>query len=91
MRRKIAGSLVELISELPIRTPRSLVRLWNYHIALEDYSVMQGQAHNIDDFGAPHLKVVRVSIEALQIEVKVFNVLKCSTPCPQVNAQKSQC
>jgi methyltransferase (TIGR00027 family) len=36
---------------------QSLVRLWNYHIALEDYSVMQGQAHNIDDFGAPHLKV----------------------------------
>jgi hypothetical protein len=36
---------------------QSLVRLWNYHIALEDYSVMQGQAHNIDDLGAPHLKV----------------------------------
>jgi len=31
-----------------------LVRNWNYQIALEDYSVMQGQAHNIDDFGAPN-------------------------------------
>ena len=27
----------------------------NNHIALEDYSVMQGQAHNVDDLGAPHL------------------------------------
>lgn len=32
-----------------------LVQLWNYHISLEDYSVMQGQAHNVDDLGAPHL------------------------------------
>jgi len=31
-----------------------LVRNWNYQIGLEDYSVMQGQAHNIDDFGAPN-------------------------------------
>lgn len=30
-----------------------LVRNWNYHISLEDYPVMQGQAHNIDDLGAP--------------------------------------
>jgi len=29
-----------------------LVRQWNYQIGLEDYSVMQGQAHNIDDLGA---------------------------------------
>ncbi|KAL7554126.1 hypothetical protein ACHAWF_017544 [Thalassiosira exigua] len=34
-----------------------LVNVWNYHIALEDYSVMQGQAHNCDDLGAPHLAV----------------------------------
>ena len=34
-----------------------LVNLWNYHIALEDYSVMQGQAHNVDDLGANHLSV----------------------------------
>ena len=26
-----------------------LVNNWNYHIGLEDYSVMQGQAHTIDD------------------------------------------
>ena len=35
-----------------------LVRNWNYQIALEDYSVMQGQAHNIDDFGAPNWNAV---------------------------------
>mmetsp|Transcript_73806 Transcript_73806/g.123303 ORF Transcript_73806/g.123303 Transcript_73806/m.123303 type:complete len:779 (-) Transcript_73806:405-2741(-) len=37
-----------------------LVRNWNYQIALEDYSVMQGQAHNIDDFGAPNWKATSV-------------------------------
>ena len=31
-----------------------LVRSWNYQIGLEDYSVMQGQAHNINDLGAPN-------------------------------------
>jgi len=31
-----------------------LVRQWNYQIGLEDYSVMQGQAFNIDDCGAPN-------------------------------------
>jgi hypothetical protein len=31
-----------------------LVRQWNYQIGLEDYSVMQGQAYNIDDLGAPN-------------------------------------
>ena len=31
------------------------MHIWNYHIALEDYSIMQGQAHNMDDLGAPHL------------------------------------
>jgi O-methyltransferase involved in polyketide biosynthesis len=31
-----------------------LVRNWNYQIGLEDYCVMQGQAHNIDDLGAPN-------------------------------------
>lgn len=34
---------------------QKLVQVWNYHIGLEDYSVMQGQAHNVDDLGAPHL------------------------------------
>ena len=28
---------------------------WNYNIALEDYSVMQGQAHNIEDLGYPNV------------------------------------
>jgi len=32
-----------------------LVNNWNYHIGLEDYSVMQGQAHMIDDLGAPRI------------------------------------
>jgi len=32
-----------------------LVRNWNYHIGLEDYSVMQGQQHTIDDLGAPRI------------------------------------
>ena len=36
---------------------QKLVQLWNYHISLEDYSVMQGQAHNVDDLGAPHLSL----------------------------------
>ena len=31
-----------------------LVREWNYQIGLEDYCVMQGQAHLIDDLGAPN-------------------------------------
>ena len=31
-----------------------LVRSWNYQIGVEDYSVMQGQAHNINDLGAPN-------------------------------------
>ena len=31
----------------------SQVRSWNYQIGVEDYSVMQGQAHNINDLGAP--------------------------------------
>ena len=35
-------------------TLQYLVRNWNYQIGLEDYCVMQGQAHNIDDLGAPN-------------------------------------
>ena len=30
------------------------MRSWNYQIGVEDYSVMQGQAHNINDLGAPN-------------------------------------
>lgn len=37
-----------------------LVRNWNYQIALEDYSVMQGQAHNIEDYGAPNWNAASV-------------------------------
>ena len=33
----------------------TLVRNWNYQIGLEDYAVMQGQSHSIDDLGAPRL------------------------------------
>lgn len=32
-----------------------LVNAWNYHVGLEDYSVMVGQAKTIDDLGAPRL------------------------------------
>ena len=34
-----------------------LVNNWNYHIGLEDYNVMQGQQHMIDDLGAPRINV----------------------------------
>ena len=37
-----------------------LVRNWNYQIGLEDYCVMQGQASNIDDLGAPNWKRLNV-------------------------------
>ena len=35
-----------------------LVRNWNYQIGLEDYCVMQGQAHNIDDLGSPNWRAL---------------------------------
>jgi len=37
-----------------------LVRNWNYQIGLEDYCVMQGQAHNVDDLGAPNWRKLSV-------------------------------
>jgi nitrite reductase/ring-hydroxylating ferredoxin subunit len=43
-----------------------LVNLWNYHISLEDYSVMQGQAHNVDDLGAPHLAIGDLGDDVVQ-------------------------
>lgn len=51
------GPILNTVLRLPGSGPliKYLVSLWNYHIALEDYSVMQGQAHNIDDFGAPNI------------------------------------
>ena len=35
----------------------TLVNNWNYHIALEDASIMQGQASRIEDWGSPRLQV----------------------------------
>mmetsp|Transcript_3185 Transcript_3185/g.8790 ORF Transcript_3185/g.8790 Transcript_3185/m.8790 type:complete len:441 (+) Transcript_3185:2371-3693(+) len=35
----------------------ALVNNWNYHIALEDASIMQGQASRIEDWGSPRLRV----------------------------------
>ncbi len=35
----------------------TLVNNWNYHIALEDASIMQGQASRIEDWGSPRLMV----------------------------------
>lgn len=51
------GPILTTALSIPFAEPflQKLVQIWNYHIALEDYSVMQGQAHNVDDLGAPHL------------------------------------
>jgi hypothetical protein len=35
----------------------TLVNNWNYHIGLEDASVMKGQSHNIEEFGAPRMQM----------------------------------
>jgi len=50
------GPILSTLLQLPFTAAilQYLVRQWNYQIGLEDYSVMQGQAHNIDDFGAPN-------------------------------------
>mmetsp|Transcript_1938 Transcript_1938/g.5759 ORF Transcript_1938/g.5759 Transcript_1938/m.5759 type:complete len:822 (-) Transcript_1938:78-2543(-) len=51
------GPILTTVTQLP-GVPRFLevlVNNWNYHIGLEDYSVMQGQAHLIDDLGAPRI------------------------------------
>jgi len=52
------GPILTTLSTLPGFIPfiTWLVRQWNYHIGLEDYSVMQGQAHNIDDLGAARIE-----------------------------------
>ncbi|KAL7532953.1 hypothetical protein ACHAXR_004954, partial [Thalassiosira sp. AJA248-18] len=51
------GPILSTVLSIPFAESflQKLVNVWNYHIALEDYSVMQGQAHNVDDLGAPHL------------------------------------
>uniref|UniRef100_A0A7S3WWM3 Uncharacterized protein n=2 Tax=Emiliania huxleyi TaxID=2903 RepID=A0A7S3WWM3_EMIHU len=48
------GPILSTLLRVPGTAPvlQYLVRNWNYQIGLEDYCVMQGQAHNIDDFGA---------------------------------------
>ena len=50
------GPILSTLLKLPgtRSTLQYLVRNWNYQIGLEDYCVMQGQAHNIDDLGAPN-------------------------------------
>ena len=50
------GPILSTLLKLPgtRATLQFLVRNWNYQIGLEDYCVMQGQAHNIDDLGAPN-------------------------------------
>jgi len=50
------GPILSTLLKIPgtRATLQYLVRNWNYQIGLEDYCVMQGQAHNIDDLGAPN-------------------------------------
>jgi len=62
------GPILETFLRIPGSGPflQELVRLWNYHIALEDYSVMQGQAHNVDDLGAPHLAIGALGDDLVQ-------------------------
>jgi len=54
------GPILSTLLKLPGTrgTLQYLVRNWNYQIGLEDYCVMQGQAHNIDDLGAPNWRAL---------------------------------
>jgi len=54
------GPILSTLLKIPAAeaTLQYLVRNWNYQIGLEDYCVMQGQAHNIDDLGAPNWKAL---------------------------------
>ena len=51
------GPILSTITSIPLMKPFliALVNNWNYHIGLEDAAVMQGQAHLIEDFGAPRM------------------------------------
>ena len=51
------GPILSTITGLPGVVPllTLLVNNWNYHIALEDSNVMQGQASRIEDWGAPRM------------------------------------
>lgn len=52
-----------ILSTIPNSVPgtklflTALVNNWNYHIALEDSSIMQGQASRFEDWGSPRLQV----------------------------------
>jgi len=51
------GPILTTVSSIPGLTPvlKALVSDWNYHIALEDASVMKGQSHVIESMGAPRM------------------------------------
>lgn len=51
------GPILSMVARDPflMYTFRKVMHWWNYNIALEDYSVMQGQAHNVEDLGAKHV------------------------------------
>jgi len=51
------GPILSTITGLPGVIPllTLLVNNWNYHIALEDSNVMQGQASRIEDWGSPRM------------------------------------
>ena len=53
------GPILSTVTSIPFLKPAltALVNSWNYHIGLEDAAVMQGQAHRIEDLGAPRMSV----------------------------------
>ena len=53
------GPILSTITGIPLVRPilTLLVNNWNYHIALEDSCVMQGQANRIEDWGSPRMAV----------------------------------
>lgn len=54
-RGPILTTLTNVPGVIPLLT--FLVNNWNYHIALEDSNVMQGQANRIEDWGMPRMTV----------------------------------
>jgi len=53
------GPILSTLTQLPGMVPMLtlIVNNWNYHIALEDSCVMQGQASRIEDWGMPRMNV----------------------------------
>eukprot|EP00587_Corethron_hystrix_P003373 CAMPEP_0113314904 /NCGR_PEP_ID=MMETSP0010_2-20120614/10777_1 /TAXON_ID=216773 ORGANISM="Corethron hystrix, Strain 308" /NCGR_SAMPLE_ID=MMETSP0010_2 /ASSEMBLY_ACC=CAM_ASM_000155 /LENGTH=853 /DNA_ID=CAMNT_0000171281 /DNA_START=275 /DNA_END=2836 /DNA_ORIENTATION=+ /assembly_acc=CAM_ASM_000155 len=53
------GPILSTVTSVPGLMPilTIIVNSWNYHIALEDSNVMQGQASRIEDWGSPRLGV----------------------------------